>query len=237
MNDSTAATNSKTGSRLRSAGKWVLGLLAVLYVAHLAWTNSGSNEWEPVSDKDGIRVWSMKTPGYSLLKYKVEMRVESELSDIVFYMTDLDTGYDVGATDIQRLENIAVAPVSYAYDTYKLKLDPFGKLDVMILNYYTQNPETGVVTINVNAAPNKKPVDPSVPRVIHLSNTFTLTPVPSGVDLQLISEMDLGLPYILQNLVMPKVAHEESAKMRETLKKEKYRNGKPAFITEVRKDM
>jgi hypothetical protein len=35
---------------------------------------------------------------------------------------------------------------------------------------------------------------------------------------------------------MPGVAHDESAKMRAMLKKDKYRNGRPAFITELHDD-
>jgi len=237
MNESTAKDKSRLRRLAGRGGKWVLGLVAVLFGAHVMWVNSGSSQWEPVSDKDGIRVSKMKTPGYSLLKYKVEMHLDSKLSDVVYYMSDLNTGYDVGASDIRRLEQVAADPMFYAYDTYKLDLKPFGKLDVMIVNEYVQDPVTKQVNINVYAAPNKRAAEPGVPRVVHLSDNFTLTPVAAGgVDLQLLSEMDLGLPYIVQNLVMPGVAHEESAKMREMLKKDKYRNGKPAFITELHED-
>ena len=233
MNDTSAHNGSRMARILKRSGKWLLVLLAVMFIADTAWTRSGSSEWKLVSDQDGIRVSSMKTPGYSLLKYKVDMRVEAKLSDVVFYMSDLNTGYDVGATDIRRLEEVAVAPQFYAYDNYKLDLKPFGKLDVMIVNQYVQDPVTKQVRINVYAAPNKMPVDPAVRRIVHLSNNFTLTPVKAGgVDIELLSEMDLGLPYLLQNMVMGGVAHEESQKMREMLGKDKYKNGKPAFIVE-----
>jgi len=223
----------KKGGRLRKLLK-ITGVLAVLaLIAHVAWVQSGSAEWKLVSDEDGIRVWSMKPPGYALKKYKMEMHVTSHLSDVVFYMSDLNTGYDVGASDIRRIEEVLDDPVFLAYDTYKLDLKPFGKLDVVIVNHYAQDPKTGVVRMNVHAAPAKIPVDPDVPRVRQLSNRFTFTPAADGgVDIQLLSEMDLGLPYVLQNLVMPKVAHDEFAKMREMFKKERYRVGKPAFIVD-----
>lgn len=222
-----------TGGRLAKLAK-IAGVLGVLLlVAHLAWVKTGSDQWSLVSDKDGIRVWSMKPPGERIKKYKMQMHVQSNLSDVVFYMSDLDTGYDVGASDIRRIEEIRDAPVFMAYDTYKLDLKPFGKLDVVIVNHYAQDPKTGVVHLNVHAAPNKIPLDPDVPRVTHLSNRFTMTPVATGgVDVELLSEMDLGLPYLLQNLVMPGVAHEEFAKMREMFKKDKYRNGVPLFIVD-----
>ncbi len=235
--DPAKVSDDSKGRRLRRIGVWMLATLGVLFVAHLTWVNSGSNEWKPVSDKEGIRVWRMKTPGYAIMKYKVEMRLDSKLSDVVYYMSNLDTGYDVGATDIHRLEEVAVAPVFYAYDNYKLDLKPFGNLDVMIVNHYTQDPDTKKVRINVYAAPNKLPTRPGALRVVHLSDCFTLTPLEGGgVDLEVLSEMDIGLPYVLQNLFMPQVAFDESKKMRDMLKKDKYRNGKPAFITELSQD-
>jgi len=235
MHDSNEGSNGKAAKVLRSGGRWILGIVLALFVAHTAWKNSGSNEWKLMSEKDGIRVSSMKPVGYTLKKYKVEMHMDNKLSDFVFYNSNLDTGYDVGATDIQRLEEVNAPPVFYAYDNYKLDLAPFGKLDVMIVNYIHQDPQTKKITINVNAAPNKKPVNPSVMRVHHLSNIFTVTPVAAGgIDVELVTEMDLGLPYVLQNLVMPSVLNEQPAKMREMLKRDKYRNGKPAFtITEL----
>lgn len=233
MNDSTSQSSSKIAKVLRYGSNAILVLVVVLLVAHIAWTNSGSNEWKVVSDKDGIRVSTLKTPGYSLLKYKLDMHVDSRLSDVVFYMSDLNTGRDVGGVEIHRLQEVVAEPTIYAYDNYKVDLSPFGLVDVMIVNHYIQDPETKKVTINVYAAPNKMPVDPGIMRVHHLSNMFTLTAVKTGgVDIEFLSEMDLGLPYVLQNLVFGGVVEQEGNKMRQMLKKDKFKNKQPAFITE-----
>lgn len=237
MNNSTPQSDSKIAKVLRFGSKAILALVVVLFVAHIAWTNSGSNEWKVVSDRDGIRVSTLKTPGYSLLKYKMEMHVDSRLSDVVFYMSDINTGRDVGGVEIQRLQEVVAEPTIYAYDNYKVDLSPFGLVDVMIVNHYVQDPETKKVTINVYAAPQKKPVEPNIMRVLHLSNMFTLTAVKTGgTDIEFMSEMDLGLPYVLQNLVFGGVVEEEGRKMREMLKKDKYKNKQPAFIVEPYED-
>jgi hypothetical protein len=226
MNE-TKKSSGKLAKLMKVTG--VIGVL--LLVAHIAWVNSGSSEWEPVSDKDGIRVWSMKVPGEKLKKYKVEMRVTSDISDIVFYLSDLDTGYDAGGVELKRIDKVTDDPAFLVYDTYKLDMKIFGMLDVVIVNHYEQDPKTGVVRENVHAAANKIPLDPEIPRIKHLSNNFTFTPVPEGgTDLVLLSEMDLGIPYVLQNLMMPTVSHDEISKMREILKRDRYRQGKPAFI-------
>lgn len=228
---------SMRGGRLVAAARYgamtILGLLGVAAVADGVWASSGSSRWRIVSDQDGIRVSTMKVPGYRLLKYKAEMHVDSRLSDVVFYMSDRNTGYDVGASDISRLSEVAAEPVFLAYDNYKLDLAPFGKLDVMIVNHYRQDRETRDVSLSVYAAPIKKPLDPSVARVEHLSNDFTFRPAAGGgVSVELVSEMDLGLPYVLQNAVMAGVVHEEFGKMRAMFKLDKYRNKTVPFVTE-----
>jgi hypothetical protein len=166
------------------------------------------------------------------------MHVDSRLSDVVFYLSDLNTGADVGAFDIRRLEQVSAAPLYYVYDTYKLKLPrPFGLLEVMIVNQYRQDPVTKQVTLNVYAAPGKRPLQKNVTRVVHLGNTWTLTPLESGgVDVESVLQMDLGTPYVLANLAMPALVDGEFDKMRATLKKDKFKNRKPAFISEPYED-
>lgn len=218
----------------RTAGKVVLALFVLLFGADLAWTGSGSNEWEAVSDSNGIRVASMKTPGYRLLKYKVEMVADARLSDVVFYLSDTGTGNDVGAKDVKRLEAVSSAQLSYVYDTYKLDLPaPFGQAEVVLINSQVQDPVTGKVRVNIFGAPNKLPRTPGLRRVEHLANSWTLTPLPDGgVAIESVSEFDLGLPYLLANAAMPGVIGQEFAKMRELLKLDKYKNKTLPHITE-----
>lgn len=216
-------------------GKCAIAALAVLFIADMAWERSGSNEWKVASESDGIRVATLKTPNYSLLKYKVNMHVDARLSDVVFYLSDTGTGADVGAKDVMRLEAVASEQVSYVYDTYKLDLPaPFGRADVVLINTQTQDRLSKKVTVNIFAAPNKRPIDPTIRRVEHLSNTWTLTPLASGgVDIESVSEFDLGLPYVLANSAMPGVIAEEFGKMRKLLKQDKYRNKTLTFISEL----
>lgn len=207
-------------------------LLVALFGAHLAWTNSGSNQWKLVSDQDGIRISALKSPGYSLMKYKVNVRFDSELPEVLFMLTDLDTGKDFGASDIKRIEEVSTPSLFYAYDTYKLTLPkPFGQVEVVLLNQCYEDPKTNRYHINIYAAPNRIPRDGDIPRVVHLSNNWTLTPVTGGVDVESVSEMDLGLPYVLANLAMPEVIGSQIKAMREVMKTDRYKNGKPVLLS------
>lgn len=235
MSETMEKGSGKVGKIFKYFSVWAVVVLAVLFAADFAWKQSGSNEWKLATERDGIRVYSLKAPGYRLLKYKALMHMDERLSDVTFYLTDLHTGYDLGATDIRRLGEVITPQLSYVYDTYKLSLPPpFGKREIVLLNTRVQDPVTKKVMISIYAAPNKLPPDTSITRVIRLSNNWTLTPLASGgVDIESVSELDLGLPYVLANLVMPDVLVQELGKMLKVIKKERYRNQTVPFITEL----
>lgn len=235
MSESTTPA-SGTGRKVLKRTAWTSGVvLFALFAAHVAWTNSGSNQWQLVSDRDGLRISALKTPGYSLMKYKVNVRFDAELSDVLFMLTDLETGKDFGASNIRRIEEVASPAVVYTYDTYKLTLpDPFGQAEVVILNQAYQDPATKQYHINVYAAPNKIPGDGGVTRISHLSNHWTLTPVQDGgVEVESVSEMDLGLPYVLANLAMPDVIGTQIDTMRRVLKTDRYKQGTPLLLSSL----
>jgi hypothetical protein len=234
MNDSTEKSGRKVRKIFKYTGVSLAGIFPILLVSHLIWENSGSNEWQVVSDKSGVRVSTLKTPGETLLKYRVNMHIDSRLSDVVFYLSSTTTGSDVGAIDVRRIEEVSADPVFYAYDTYKLDMPPpWGRVQVMMIGQYHQDPQTKRVDLSVLAAPNRLPLDNDVRRIVHLSNNWTLTPAQGGgVEIESVAELDLGLPYVLANLAMPGVVNEEFNKMREVLKRDKYRNRTVAFVTE-----
>jgi hypothetical protein len=236
MNDSTEkAGGGKLRKLFKYTGLSLGGIFAILLVSHLVWESSGTSDWKVVSDKHGIRVSTMKTPGETFLRYKVDMRVDSRLSDVVFYLSSTTTASDVGAIDDRRIEEVSADPVFYAYDTYKLDMpSPLGRVEVMMIDQYHQDPRTKVVSLSVLAAPNRLPLDTNVRRIVHLSNNWTLTPREGGgVDIESVAELDLGLPYFLANLAMPSVLDQQFDKMREVLKRDKYRNRTVAYVTEL----
>jgi hypothetical protein len=237
MHDATASSG-RIAKVLKYGGLSMATAIVVVLAAHIVWTRSGSNEWQVVSDENGIRISTLKTPGDSSLKYKVSMQVKSRLSDVVSFLSDTHTGNDLGAFDIERIEEVSAPPVFYAYDSYKLGMPaPFGEIEVMIINQYYQDPLTKQVSVNVHAAPNKRPLDNNVRRVVQLSNNWTLTPLENGsVDMESISQMDLGMPYVLANLAMPKVIDGQFDKIREILQRDSYKNKRPAFISELHEE-
>src|SRR5262245_48594044 len=67
-----------------------VSVVVLLFLAQLIWRFSGSNQWELVQEKDGIRVYSLKTPGSDLLQFRAIGRIRSTLSGVVAWMGDPD---------------------------------------------------------------------------------------------------------------------------------------------------
>lgn len=225
--------NLKAGNVFRIASYVVLILVAVLYGAHLVWKSSGNSEWEIVREENGLIVYTMKVPGETLLKYKFNMTVDARLTDIVYYMTDINTGAELGAKDLHRIEHLESDPVVINYDTYKIDLAPFGMREVVIVLQYEQDPVTGIVDMNIAAAPGKIPLTDGLKRIQHLSNHWKMTPIePGKVKLETTSDVDMGIPYFLSNMVLADVVYDTTAQMRELLKKEKFRNQVALYVKE-----
>src|SRR5215468_1513549 len=67
-----------------------LTLIAILFISHLVWKSSGSNEWELKIDKGGVKVYTLKSPGSSLKRLRAVTRVKTTLNRAVAAMMDTD---------------------------------------------------------------------------------------------------------------------------------------------------
>lgn len=216
-----------------SASYLILIVGVIAFVAHTIWKQSGDSEWKTVRDENGLVVYTMKVPGETLLKYKFNMTVDARLTDVVYYMTDINTGAELGALDLRRIEHFESDPVVINYDTYKIDLKPFGLREVVLVGQYMQDPETGAVDLHIAAASNKIAPTPGVKRIQHLSNHWKMIPIaPGKVTIETTSDIDMGIPYFLSNMALADVVCDTTAQMRELLKKEKFRNRTALYVKE-----
>lgn len=224
----------KTIRRLFFPG--ILALLALLTVAHYAWKYSGSNEWKLVRDEDGLRVFTLKAPGATLLKVRGEMRVKTSMSSAVFLMRgDETTNEDFGGKDFKIFERIETPDLYHAYMSVKHVMPPpFTTKELVVLLSYAQDKKTKEVAVNVQAAPTKIPPSPDAMRITHLSNIFRATPLPNGeVKWDVSFDVDMGLAYPLANLSMPEYVFQDMIKNRKLLATEKYKKAKLLSVQEL----
>jgi len=232
--------NNQTNNKKRKIMKILmivsLVLPGIVLILHFIWKNSGSNEWKLAKDENGIKVWTLKTPGSCLKKVKVDMKLKSKLADILNLLEgDIGCG-DLGIKDWKIFDKTEGQSFFSAYYSYKLDMPfPIGTREFVLLIHRSQDPKTKVVEVNVLAAPGKTHPIKNCERVVHLNDIYYLTPIATGeVELEMISDMDIGgaMPYFLKNLAAADVWCKNMQTVRDLLMKEKYKNAKNKYIVE-----
>src|SRR6516164_888985 len=88
-NENSAAQPRTLGRKTLSVLLRVgVSLLALYFIAGVIWRYSGSNKWEFVGEKNGVKVYSLKQPGADLKQMKGVLRVRSTLAGLVKLMLD-----------------------------------------------------------------------------------------------------------------------------------------------------
>jgi START domain-containing protein len=214
----------------------LLGLTVALTVAHGFWKGSGSNEWRLERDQDGIKVFTLKAPGSSLLKVKASMQVATSLSSAVELLReDPFANGDYASRDFRVIERIETPGVFLSYYSVKQQMPaPFQPRELVVLLNYAQDPASKRVEINVQAAPSKAPPVENTPRVTHLNNVYRLTPLPDGqVAWEVTADVDMGVPYLLANLTLPGQFFEELNQQKQRVLTQKYQQAKLVSVAEL----
>jgi hypothetical protein len=218
---------------LRYAG---LALAAILLMAHFAWGASGSNQWELVKDQNGVKVWTLKTPGANLVRVKATVRVDSKLAGMVKLLEDLESCVDAYCYDTKRLAQIPSLPGHAAtYVRFKFDIPGLKTREYVLFAEHYQDPASKKLEINIMAAPDKMPRDTCCVRVTHLHNNWKLTPLPNGqLDIEFTQDTDLGgLPYFFTNIALTEGTYEIMQDMQKLMNKERYRTAQVDDIREL----
>jgi hypothetical protein len=243
LEESVGNENSIAKPKVAKPTRWVrrftkgllLGsvfLLALVFVAHLIWEFSGSNRWESVGERNGVRVYTLKAPGSDLIQAKGVFRVRSTLAGIEKLMLDPDTCKDVGCYGEYVIEQV---DDQMRYDYFRMDYPfPFRPRDFVVRSQVHQSPHTKEVLIEFAAAPDKAPVNDCCVRVTTMDNTWRLTPLEDGqVEIEFIANLNEGgfIPDLLLNMAHYKMMY-NLYKLQPLFSKDKYQNAKVDFIKE-----
>lgn len=241
MNDNTgtAVSSAKPKREIaRILGYGALGLLGIALIAHFVWVASGSNQWQLAREQDGIKLWTLKSPGSGLVRVKGEVRIKSSVSGMVKLLEEFDNSIEGFDMDVQLIREIASTPGNRAiYSRFKFEVPIPGVMtrDYVLFSERFQDPETKKVEINLMAAPDIVPRDPCCVRVTHLHNNWKLTPLRNGeLDVEFTQDTDDGgFPYPVQNVFLTEGTHMILEQMRGLMKQEKFQNAQVASIHEL----
>ncbi|RSZ60411.1 hypothetical protein HF313_20035 [Massilia atriviolacea] len=217
----------------------LLALAVILALSHVLWNRSGSNAWELAMDKEGVKVWTMKTPGTDLVRIKAATRIKSSLAGMVKLLEDLESCVDAKCYDASVIQPIATMPNQYAaFVQFKFDIPGLKTREYVLLQEHIQDPVSKKLDINIIAAPNRIPRDACCVRITHLHNHWTLTPLKNGeLDIEFMQDTDIGgLPYFLANPALTYGTHEILLGMQGLMNMAKYRDARLANIQELSAD-
>lgn len=205
---SDAATNQEKDSkpadgRMKKILKIMLyggsALIVFLFVLDIMWVGSGSNEWKLEMEKNGVKVYSLKTPGTSKKMFRSSMQMDyHSLSQLVagqIENANMETCKELvlGCMDLQVVHPFDPKEMS---DTmlWKIKLPgPFLPRENLIKSQIYQDKKTKAVTIEIMAAPNEIPRNLGAIRTTNIHNIWEFTPLETGrVQIDYFLDMGLG---------------------------------------------
>lgn len=183
-------------------------VLTIAVVAHFAWKYSGSNRWEPVIDKNGVKIYTLKAPGSVVKRFRGVTHVKTTMSAAVAIMMQTDTkdcsDWFSGCTSVQAVQPWNPQDLSYVH-LFRLKAPPpFSARETLLKARASQDPQTKAVLIEFMAMPDDLPQNACCYRVSHMHNTWRYTPLDNGeVEVEVRMNVDLGLPYVIFNRFIP----------------------------------
>lgn len=206
----------KRRSLARRIGKWLLVIVAVLLVgaagAHVAWKYSGDDQPRLVIDKKGIKVYTIKTPGQTLLKVKAERVVQTSLDRAAAAHLDgsLENCHDwipdcFESVAVKHWDPAARNYVQLWKETFP---EPFAPREFLLHTQFTQSAPGKPIIVTFTAAPDAAPQDNCCYRLTHMNAVWTLEPISDNeVRITLQQDIDVGLPYFLFNDEAPHAAY------------------------------
>lgn len=235
----------RRASPWRLTGRIALGLsvlVMLVVIGNWLWLIGGSGKWVLKTERDGVQVYTMKTPGSSVLKVRGVARFkEFSLSNHIAPLLDESiqnpadcAKWVTGCLSYRILERWN-ARTQRNTTMWTISLfPPFLPREMLLQGQVRQDPKTRVATLENIAVPNLLPPDQCCVRIEHLDNVWRYTPLPDGsIQVEVLYDLDMGgaFPQLLQNLHAPDIVFGLLSKdIPKLLSQPKYRNARLAFL-------
>ena len=235
--DASARPKRARRFTLKRLGYAALIAIAVFCLGKIAWTASGSNEWELVRNEDGVQVWTKKSPGSEYIRVKAKVRIKARLSSMIKLLEDLESCVDAYCYDTKVIRQLEMLPGYYG-KYVRFKFDPpipgFKTREYVLFAEHYQDPASRKIEINILSAPDMIPRDACCIRVTHLHNNWKLTPLPNNeLDIEFTQDTDLGgMNFILANFALKEGMFKVLHDMQGMMNMDKYKNAKVDYIIE-----
>ncbi|WP_439556786.1 START domain-containing protein [Dyadobacter sp.] len=149
-------------------------LLAFISGQHHA---RAQEQWKFVIEKEGIQVYSKEVADSKIKALQVQCRINAPTTEIVALLMDVDAATDwVSHTKSCKLVRRVSASELYYYSEISLPW-PLENRDFVARVSVSQNPATGIVTVDAPAVGGMVPVKKGVVRISKSTGVWHLTPL------------------------------------------------------------
>jgi hypothetical protein len=189
--------------------------------------------WQLRKDKEGIRVFSRPVGGNGVNELKVELTLPARMSSLIALILDVGN-YPSWAFNTRETFLVkAVGPSEIYYYTVIHSPWPVSDRDMPIHLTIRQDSATREVAMRAECIPNLVPEKKNMVRVPSALELWQVTPKPGGniaVVYRIRLDPGSSLPGWLVNLFSTDGPYETFYRLREELRKPRYRDAKISFI-------
>jgi hypothetical protein len=213
-----------------------LGIAVAVGLLQLAYTYSGTGQWEFQEQRKGISVYSMKVPGENMKKFLAVFRIKSTLNQATAFLQDdhSDVG-DVGFYDSMVLKQESSL---VRWTTWKMRMPRLmSDRQFVVRHAFSQDPKTKEVLYTLDAAPSMIPADKCCVRVSRMANRWRLIPLSNGeVEVRWVIDVDVGgwVPYFSINRHFAWEMVDFGSSLQEIVNRAKYVGARTGWVEELR---
>ncbi len=214
--------------------KNILTYCLLLLITGLAFGQEDS--WTLKKDKKDLKIYTRNIGESGIKELKIVTEMQTSLSSIIALFDDVNAYTSwVYSTDEAKITQ-TIAPNHIYYYSISDFPWPLNNRDVILSSLVEQDPETKVVTSTSTSKHDSYPRQKGMVRVEKLDAQWILTPKSGGiVHIIYTIKTDPGgnIPIFLTNAFIDRGPIQTISKMRDMLKKDKYKNAKVDFIEEL----
>ena len=200
---------------------------------------AGDDPWRLEKDQDGVQMYTRAVEGWSIREIRGVERVEAPLSSVVALLVDTDASHAL--SDVVVDEKVVQRTDDTHYRFYS-QMDlpwPVSDRDAVYARDIVQDDRTLAVTITDVALDGDDGIElrKGVVRMVKSKQTWTLTPAPNGVDVELrvLADPNGPIPSAIINAMSVGTPFKMLLKLREMVRGPAYAGAKISFIREAPK--
>ena len=209
--------------------------IVVLICLLLQTTAQCQEDWKLKKDKNGIQVYSRKTPNFKFDELKVDCIFEGKISQLAAVILDVNNQYQwvYKTAKSEILKQVTDADLFY-YSEIECPW-PFDNRDLIARMTITQNTSTKILSIVAKSVDDYLPRKKNLVRVKYSSALWTITPLSNAqfkVEYKIQIDPGDGVPAWILNMFATNGPYESFKNLKDKIMLPAYAAAKFPFITD-----